>query len=104
MVSRWLGQLTLRSSERTSRTKSSGLPRPRRPPAPAPGIGIGVRGAGVTVAEPRVRLAPAPTTLPRRACPVRALLDCWLLVWATEGILSQHPGRTTTDAAAPGVR
>jgi len=95
IVSRWLGQATLRSSERTSRTKSSGLPRPRRPPAPDSGIGRGA-GALVVAAEPRPRPPlPAPTVLPRRACsrldPVRALLDCVLLDWATAGILSLRP-------------
>src|SRR4051794_22127176 len=84
--------------------KLSGLPRPRRPPAPEPGIGIGERDVdgGETVAEPRPRLL-VPTVLPRRACsrlsPVRALLDCVLLVWATEGILSRHPGSTAGAAA-----
>jgi hypothetical protein len=96
-VSRWLGQATLRSSERTSRTKSSGLPLPRRPPAPASGTGRGAAAPAAT-AVPRPRPPPEPITAPRRAFgsspfgPVRPLLDCVLLVWATEGILSLHPG------------
>src|SRR5712691_10824190 len=77
IVSRWFGQATLRSSERTSRMKSSGLPRPpRRPPAPA-SAGIGARaGAAVDAAPPRRS----------RFSPTRAGLVWGLLVvWATAG-------------------
>ena len=95
MVSCRLGQETLRSSDRTSRTKSSGLPRPRLPPAPANGIAPRAGALLLATAAPRLR-PPAPTTAPRRPCsrfsPGRALLDCVLLGWATKGILSLHPG------------